>query len=138
MMGNVEVIFLGTGASIESPAIQCLLREDGCLGCKTALSTAPKNKRRQSSILVRIKQDDDSLKNILVDCGGTTYAAMMEIFPKHGVDRIDAVLFTHSHADAIGGCDALRCEVASDQSFSLHFTKQYLQTFAPNRFCKKA
>lgn len=39
--------------------------------------------------------------------------AAIEQFPKHGVPRIDAVLLTHSHADACFGMDDLRALSAS-------------------------
>lgn len=103
----MQILFLGTGSSTEVPSIRCLLREDGCLGCKSSVTTSPKNRRRQTCTLFRIPQPDDTFRNVLIDCGASSYAAMIDFFPQHNVDRIDALILTHAHNDAILGLDAL-------------------------------
>ncbi|KAG9075052.1 hypothetical protein FS749_013322, partial [Ceratobasidium sp. UAMH 11750] len=45
---------------------------------------------------------------LVVDVGKTFLAAALELFPRHDLRRIDAVLLTHGHADAINGLDELR------------------------------
>ncbi|OLY84871.1 putative hydrolase [Smittium mucronatum] len=105
-----EVIFLGTGTSSGIPSVPCLVRTDR--KCKVCLSSmtkeGEKNRRRNTSILVRIVDENQELKNVLVDCGKTFYEGSIDQFPKNNVQSIDAVLLTHGHADAILGLDDLR------------------------------
>lgn len=42
-------------------------------------------------------------RNILIDTGKTFYEGTMEWFSKYNFRRIDAVILTHGHADAILG-----------------------------------
>ncbi|WVF66875.1 hypothetical protein IAT40_001618 [Kwoniella sp. CBS 6097] len=67
-----------------------------------------KNKRGNTSVLVRRKDGDGEYKNILVDVGKTFREQAGRFFPKWGVQTIDAVLLTHGHADAYFGLDDLR------------------------------
>ena len=70
----------------------------GCR-CKTCTSTDPHDKRLRPSILLRL---DD--KRIVIDTGPDfRYQAL-----RFGIERIDAVLYTHWHADHILGLDDLR------------------------------
>jgi phosphoribosyl 1,2-cyclic phosphate phosphodiesterase len=59
----------------------------------------PRNRRLRSSILV-----ESAGQRLLVDCGPDLREQMLEA----GVDRIDAVLVTHDHADHCHGIDDLR------------------------------
>ncbi|KAJ7462793.1 beta-lactamase-like protein [Mycena galericulata] len=52
---------------------------------------------------------------VLIDCGKNFQAAALEWFPKFGLRRIDAVLITHAHADAVNGLDDLRAWTLSDR-----------------------
>ncbi|THH11772.1 hypothetical protein EW145_g440 [Phellinidium pouzarii] len=45
---------------------------------------------------------------IVIDVGKTFLASALEWFPKYGLRKIDAVLLTHAHADAMNGLDDLR------------------------------
>jgi phosphoribosyl 1,2-cyclic phosphodiesterase len=63
---------------------------------------------RKRSCLVRFLHSDGTLKNILVDCGKTFYESALLTFTQHKLRQIDAVILTHSHADAILGLDDLR------------------------------
>ncbi|OCF45086.1 hypothetical protein I317_01138 [Kwoniella heveanensis CBS 569] len=67
-----------------------------------------KNKRGNTSVLVRRKDKEGVYKNILVDVGKTFREQAGRFFPKWGVQTIDAVLLTHGHADAYFGLDDLR------------------------------
>jgi len=44
----------------------------------------------------------------VIDCGKNFQAAALEWFPKYGLRKIDALLITHAHADAMNGLDDLR------------------------------
>jgi phosphoribosyl 1,2-cyclic phosphate phosphodiesterase len=88
----VEVTFLGTGTSMGVPMIGC--------ACAVCLSTDPRDTRSRPSILVRLA----SGATILVDTSSDLRAQAL----RFGFTRIDAVLYTHSHADHILGLDELR------------------------------
>lgn len=45
---------------------------------------------------------------VLIDCGKTFREVVLNLFPKHGLKEIGALLLTHGHADAILGMDDLR------------------------------
>nr|CAG8580611.1 2420_t:CDS:2 [Entrophospora candida]CAG8586879.1 8260_t:CDS:2 [Entrophospora candida] len=80
-----EIIFLGTGSSSTAPAIVCLTEPE--INCTTCLSTLKPegaiNIRKNTSLLIRFHHGDGGI-------------------------RIDAVVLTHPHADAINGLDDLR------------------------------
>jgi phosphoribosyl 1,2-cyclic phosphate phosphodiesterase len=70
----------------------------GC-ACRVCSSVDSRNKRTRSSALVR----EDGL-NILIDTSTDLRAQCLA----NNVGRIDAVLFTHAHADHVHGIDDLR------------------------------
>jgi phosphoribosyl 1,2-cyclic phosphodiesterase len=45
---------------------------------------------------------------VLIDCGKTFREVILNLFPKHGLREVGALLLTHGHADAILGMDDLR------------------------------
>jgi phosphoribosyl 1,2-cyclic phosphate phosphodiesterase len=71
----------------------------GC-DCATCRSTDPRDRRLRPSIFV---QTDDGT-SVLVDAGPD----LREQALRHDIRRIDAVLFTHGHADHILGLDDIR------------------------------
>ena len=87
----MEITFLGTGTSHGVPVVGC-----DCSVCK---SSNPKNHRTRSSILVQ-----HNGANILVD----TATELRLQATGNCVSKVDAVLFTHTHADHIFGLDDLR------------------------------
>ena len=87
----MKITVLGCGTSTGVPVI----------GCKCSICTSKdiKNKRTRSSLLITANG-----KNILIDTStDLRYQALT-----HSIERIDAVLFTHHHADHIHGIDELR------------------------------
>ncbi|KAJ9120064.1 hypothetical protein QFC22_002961 [Naganishia vaughanmartiniae] len=44
----------------------------------------------------------------MIDCGKTFAQNAIEYFPAHGLRKLDAVILSHDHADAIHGIDDLR------------------------------
>ncbi len=87
----MKVIILGCATSTGVPIIGCV--------CSVCNSHDPKNERTRCSVLVRTKN-----KNILID---TSPDLRIQAFA-HEITRIDAVLYTHSHADHTHGIDELR------------------------------
>ncbi len=88
---SVEVIILGTGTSHGVPMIGC--------DCAVCTSTDPRDKRNRPSIFVRIGD-----QCILVD---TAPELRLQCIA-NGIKRVDAVLFTHHHADHVTGLDDVR------------------------------
>lgn len=87
----MKITILGSGTSTGVPVIGCQ--------CKVCVSDHPKNKRSRASIFVEEKG-----ARLLVD----TSTDFREQVLRHKIDRIDAVLYTHAHADHIHGIDDLR------------------------------
>lgn len=86
-----SILVLGSGTSVGVPMIGCT--------CKVCRSTDPRDKRLRPSVLLRL---DDA--RILVDTSpDLRYQAL-----RAGIERLDAVLYTHSHADHILGLDDIR------------------------------
>jgi phosphoribosyl 1,2-cyclic phosphate phosphodiesterase len=88
----VNVLFLGTGTSHGVPMIGC--------DCAVCRSTDPRDARLRPSIYVTCA---DGMR-VLVD---TTPDFRMQALT-HDIRRVDAVLYTHTHADHILGMDELR------------------------------
>lgn len=104
-----DLIFLGTGTSEGVPRVSCLTREPiTCPVCPTAIKSGSKNRRRNTSLLVRFAHPDGRIRNIVIDTGKFFWHSAIEWFPKYRVPTIDAVVLTHAHADASGGLDDLR------------------------------
>ncbi|KAL1915220.1 uncharacterized protein VTP21DRAFT_7496 [Calcarisporiella thermophila] len=105
-----SIIFLGTGTSSCVPTIPCLT--SSTRKCRVCLSTllpdGYKNIRKNTSVVVRFRNREGELKTILIDCGKTFYDSALRVFPRHGIRKIDALILTHGHADAINGLDDLR------------------------------
>lgn len=87
----MQVIFLGTGTSHGVPVPGC--------ACEVCRSPNPKNKRFRASIIFRYGG-----KNVLVD---TTPDFRSQAIA-NDIRTLDAVLFTHAHADHIYGLDDVR------------------------------
>ncbi|KAJ3024169.1 hypothetical protein HKX48_005572 [Thoreauomyces humboldtii] len=51
---------------------------------------------------------DGRMRTILIDCGKNFYESALTWFVHHNLRRIDAVILTHGHADAVLGLDDLR------------------------------
>ncbi len=86
-----ELIFLGTGTSMGVPTLGC--------DCSVCCSTNPRNKRMRSSIAVRYGG-----KLVLIDTGQDFRMQAL----RFGISSVDAVLYTHGHADHVLGFDDLR------------------------------
>ncbi|KAI5475376.1 hypothetical protein MNV49_001480 [Pseudohyphozyma bogoriensis] len=96
---TLELLILGSGGSAAVPSIVCVTSpETGCQGCLATLKPGGEKNIRGNTGAV----------TILIDCGKTFREQALKIFPKKGLRKIDAVVLTHHHADAIDGLDDLR------------------------------
>jgi phosphoribosyl 1,2-cyclic phosphate phosphodiesterase len=88
----VKITFLGTGTSHGVPMIGC--------DCATCRSADPRDARLRASLYV----EADGGEALLVDAGPDLRAQALQA----NIRRVDAVIFTHGHADHILGIDELR------------------------------
>lgn len=89
---TARVTVLGSGTSHGVPMIGCT--------CAVCTSADPRDRRTRASIFIECAEGP----NILVD---TSTDLRMQALT-HGITRVDAILFTHSHADHIMGLDDSR------------------------------
>lgn len=87
----MRLTFLGTGTSFGVPQVGC--------SCAVCRSTDPRDRRSRSAALI-----ETGSGTILID---TPPELRLQLIAG-GVGRIDAVLYTHEHADHISGIDDLR------------------------------
>src|ERR1700679_4208307 len=87
--------FLGTGTSMGVPTLGC--------GCSVCTSPDPRDRRLRPSVLVRWA-DAARERVVVIDTGPD----FREQALSSGIKRVDAVFYTHSHADHILGLDDLR------------------------------
>lgn len=90
-MGDIRWTVLGCGSSGGSPAIGC--------DCPTCRSADPRNTRTRCSAYV-----DVGGLGVLIDTGPDLRQQAL----REGITRVDAVLYTHPHADHLNGIDDLR------------------------------
>jgi phosphoribosyl 1,2-cyclic phosphate phosphodiesterase len=87
----VRLRFLGTGTSFGIPQVGC--------GCAVCHSADPRDRRTRSAAVL-----EAGGATILID---TPPELRLQLVAA-GISRIDAVLYTHEHADHINGIDDLR------------------------------
>ena len=88
---RLKITFLGTGTSQGIPVIGS--------SDPVCLSEDPRDKRLRVSVLV---QTDGC--NFVIDCGPDFRQQML----RNPIERLDAILFTHEHADHTAGIDDIR------------------------------
>lgn len=93
----MQLTILGAGSSAGTPALGCT--------CATCVSTDHRNKRTRCSSMVTL----DDGRVILID---TSPDLRQQALREHML-RVDAVLYTHTHADHLHGIDDLRafCQI---------------------------
>ena len=87
----MRIHFLGTGSSAGTPVIGC--------DCPVCRGDEPRNQRSRASIVV-----ENEGTRILIDTGPDLRTQML----RAGIQSLDAVFYTHFHADHINGIDDLR------------------------------
>jgi phosphoribosyl 1,2-cyclic phosphate phosphodiesterase len=87
----LAITFLGTGTSMGVPAIRC--------SCEVCQSRDPRDQRLRSSIYVQTSD-----RSLVVDTGAEFRIQAL----REKIQKVDAVLYSHSHADHIMGFDDLR------------------------------
>jgi phosphoribosyl 1,2-cyclic phosphate phosphodiesterase len=102
------VTLLGTGTSYGVPMIGC--------DCDVCRSTDPRDRRMRTSVLIDLLEppgSDDgrpsstiaaAVRHILIDTSSDLHAQALTF----DIRRLDAILFTHSHADHVLGLDEVR------------------------------
>lgn len=88
---QATLTFLGSGTSMGVPTLGCT--------CAVCTSTDPHNRRTRPSI--RIEYNNHT---VVVDTGPDFHAQAL----RENISRVDAVFYTHGHADHILGMDDLR------------------------------
>src|SRR5690348_15932263 len=124
---QLELLFLGTGTSAGVPMIAC--------HCETCTSTDPHDKRTRPSVVIsyrvpssverpasrdatRRESDDRATRGVAatdVSRENRVVSVLIDTTPElrlqciaNRVDSIDAIVFTHAHADHIMGLDDVR------------------------------
>lgn len=87
----IRIEFLGTGTSHGVPVLGC--------HCPVCSSSDPRDKRWRSSIWIR-----KGNTSVVIDTG---YEFRLQGI-RAGIDKLDAVLYTHQHSDHLMGLDDLR------------------------------
>ena len=97
----MQLVMLGVGSSAGTPVIGC--------GCSTCKSDNPRNKRTRCSSAIRLATGEV----ILIDTGPDLRQQAL----RENLQRVDAVLYTHAHADHMHGIDDLRafCQLQKQQ-----------------------
>ena len=88
---QATLTFLGSGTSMGVPTLGC--------SCAVCRSTDPHNRRTRPSVRVSYNQ-----RVVLIDTGPDFHAQAL----RENIGHVDAVLYTHGHADHVLGFDDLR------------------------------
>ena len=91
---QATLTFLGSGTSMGVPTLGCQ-----CAVCQDAVLPGSRNRRTRPSLRL-----DYNGHTVLIDTGPDFHAQAI----REAVNRVDAVLYTHHHADHILGMDDLR------------------------------
>jgi phosphoribosyl 1,2-cyclic phosphate phosphodiesterase len=91
-----RLTFLGSGTSMGVPTLGCR--------CAVCTSADPHDNRLRPSVAIRWAGTESRERTVVIDTGPDFRQQAL----RYGIDRVDAVLYTHDHADHILGMDDLR------------------------------
>jgi phosphoribosyl 1,2-cyclic phosphate phosphodiesterase len=91
---NATLTFLGSGTSMAVPTLGC-----GCSVCTSAYEPGSPNRRTRPSVLISYGGH-----NVVIDTGQDFHVQAV----RENLRSVDAVLYTHGHADHVLGMDDLR------------------------------
>jgi phosphoribosyl 1,2-cyclic phosphate phosphodiesterase len=94
---NGTLTFLGTGTSMGVPTLGC--------PCAVCNSQDPHDRRLRPSVLLRWSEPGTGRERVVVIDTGPDFR---EQALREGLNHVDAVFYTHAHADHILGMDDLR------------------------------
>lgn len=92
---QAELILLGSGTSMGVPTLGC--------ECSVCTSSDPRDRRTRPSVAIQFRNSGIE-RCVLIDTGPDFRQQAL----RENLRRVDAVLYTHSHADHILGLDDLR------------------------------
>ena len=92
---KAEIIVLGSGTSMGVPTLGCC--------CAVCTSADPRNRRTRPSIAI-VWDAGEGKHTVLIDTGPD----FREQALRENIRQVDAVFYTHAHADHILGLDDLR------------------------------
>jgi phosphoribosyl 1,2-cyclic phosphate phosphodiesterase len=109
----MQLTLLGSGSSAGTPVIGCR--------CDTCLSANTRNKRTRCSAAVTLPGGEV----LLIDTGPDLRQQAL----RENLNRVDAVLYTHTHADHLHGIDDLRsfCQLGRRQ-IPLYASPEHIDT----------
>ncbi|MCI0337662.1 MAG: MBL fold metallo-hydrolase [Acidobacteria bacterium] len=87
----MRITFLGTGTSVGVPMIGC--------GCRVCTSDDPRDKRLRTGLMI-----ENENQRLIIDIS----ADFRQQALREKIDRLDALLITHCHADHVFGLDDIR------------------------------
>ena len=114
----MQLTMLGVGSSAGTPAVGCK--------CSTCASSNPRNKRTRCSSVITL----DTGEVILIDTGPDLRIQAL----RERLTRVDAVLYTHSHADHLHGIDDLRAFCQLQRKQIPLYAKQDVVEHITNKF----
>ncbi|KAL4368939.1 hypothetical protein GQ457_05G027170 [Hibiscus cannabinus] len=136
------LIFLGTGCSSAVPNVRCLIQpsDPPCPVCSQSLSIPPDrnpNYRCNTSLLIDYCSVEGIHNYIIIDVGKTFREQVLRWFTFHKIPRIDSIILTHEHADAILGLDDIRAVQPHSPTNNIDPTAIYLTQYAMDSVAQK-
>lgn len=109
--GALTLTILGSGTSTGVPVLGCR--------CPVCRSDVPENRRTRCSALLQWNG-----RSVLID----TATDFRQQALREGLERIDAVLFSHTHADHVHGIDDLRTFTLRGEALPVYGSAEAMKT----------